>query len=118
MRCGTTPRGVRQAYTYRPGGSHPRLPSPTWHPVAEEWRWYVAWLDEREVTVPALRAEGLFKVFGRRADEAVRRLKEGATREDVQKLGATPAVIDATFDVEPGEIFVVMGLSGSGKSTL
>lgn len=27
-------------------------------------------------------------------------------------------MIDATFDVEPGEIFVVMGLSGSGKSTL
>jgi glycine betaine/proline transport system ATP-binding protein len=68
--------------------------------------------------VAALRAEGLYKVFGRRADEAVRRLKAGATREDVAKLGATPAVIDATFEVEPGEIFVVMGLSGSGKSTL
>ncbi|RAD61287.1 glycine betaine ABC transporter ATP-binding protein, partial [Burkholderia multivorans] len=27
-------------------------------------------------------------------------------------------VIDASFGVEPGEIFVVMGLSGSGKSTL
>jgi glycine betaine/proline transport system ATP-binding protein len=30
----------------------------------------------------------------------------------------TPAVIDVGFTVEPGEIFVVMGLSGSGKSTL
>lgn len=66
----------------------------------------------------AVRAEGLFKVFGRRAEEAVRRLKAGATRDEVQRLGATPAVIDATFEVEPGEIFVVMGLSGSGKSTL
>lgn len=66
----------------------------------------------------AVRAEGLFKVFGRRADEAVHRLKDGATREEVEKLGATPAVIDASFEVEPGEIFVVMGLSGSGKSTL
>ncbi len=27
-------------------------------------------------------------------------------------------MIDATFSVDPGEIFVVMGLSGSGKSTL
>ncbi|WP_368660259.1 glycine betaine/L-proline ABC transporter ATP-binding protein [Ornithinimicrobium sp.] len=30
----------------------------------------------------------------------------------------TPAVIDASFTVDRGEIFVVMGLSGSGKSTL
>jgi len=69
--------------------------------------------------VAAIRAEGLYKVFGRRADDAVQRLGEGATRDDVTaELGATPAVIDATFDVEPGEIFVIMGLSGSGKSTL
>ena len=30
----------------------------------------------------------------------------------------TAAVIDASFQVQQGEIFVVMGLSGSGKSTL
>ena len=28
------------------------------------------------------------------------------------------AVKDVSFDVAPGEVFVVMGLSGSGKSTL
>jgi glycine betaine/proline transport system ATP-binding protein len=67
----------------------------------------------------ALRAEGLYKVFGRRAEEAAKRLNDGADREEVAKaLGVTPAVIDVTFDVKPGEIFVVMGLSGSGKSTL
>ncbi len=66
----------------------------------------------------AVRTEGLYKVFGRRADETVSRLRDGVSREDVIKLGATPAVIDATFEVKPGEIFVVMGLSGSGKSTL
>jgi glycine betaine/proline transport system ATP-binding protein len=68
--------------------------------------------------VAAVRAEGLFKIFGRRPDEAVRRLESGAGRAEIEKLGATPAVIDASFEVEPGEIFVVMGLSGSGKSTL
>jgi glycine betaine/proline transport system ATP-binding protein len=69
--------------------------------------------------VAAIRAERLYKVFGRHADEAVKRLEEGASREDVaRELGATPAVIDASFEVQPGEIFVVMGLSGSGKSTL
>lgn len=66
---------------------------------------------------PALRAEHVYKVFGRRPDEAVKRLREGADADDVKDLG-TAAVIDATFDVAPGEIFVVMGLSGSGKSTL
>jgi glycine betaine/proline transport system ATP-binding protein len=69
------------------------------------------------VDVTALRAEGVFKVFGRRPNEAVRRLREGATREDVRPFG-TAAVIDADLRVESGETFVVMGLSGSGKSTL
>ncbi|HSO30523.1 MAG TPA: betaine/proline/choline family ABC transporter ATP-binding protein, partial [Candidatus Sulfomarinibacteraceae bacterium] len=34
------------------------------------------------------------------------------------KTGSTIAVRDVSFDVRPGEVFVVMGLSGSGKSTL
>ncbi|GAA1104243.1 glycine betaine/L-proline ABC transporter ATP-binding protein [Nesterenkonia jeotgali] len=59
----------------------------------------------------------MFKAFGKRPDEIVRRIKGGAGREDVKDLG-TAAVIDASFDVQPGEVFVVMGLSGSGKSTL
>lgn len=66
----------------------------------------------------ALRAERLFKVFGRRAREAVHRLRDGAATEDLRGFQVTAAVIDATFEVAPGEIFVVMGLSGSGKSTL
>jgi len=44
---------------------------------------------------PILTAEGLSKSFGK-----------------------TKAVVDAGFEVNRGEIFVVMGLSGSGKSTL
>ncbi|NUO56544.1 MAG: glycine betaine/L-proline ABC transporter ATP-binding protein [Hamadaea sp.] len=65
-----------------------------------------------------LEAEHLYKVFGRRPDEAVARLREGADREELRADGITAAVIDASFTVEPGQIFVVMGLSGSGKSTL
>ncbi|GAA4630298.1 glycine betaine/L-proline ABC transporter ATP-binding protein [Actinoallomurus vinaceus] len=33
-------------------------------------------------------------------------------------MGVTAAVADVSFEVDEGEIFVVMGLSGSGKSTL
>ncbi|MEU0072681.1 glycine betaine/L-proline ABC transporter ATP-binding protein [Streptomyces sp. NPDC006332] len=65
-----------------------------------------------------LEAAELYKVFGRRPDNAVERLRNGADREELRSDGATAAVIDASFTVEPGEIFVVMGLSGSGKSTL
>ena len=65
-----------------------------------------------------LEAEHLYKVFGRRPDQAVERLREGADREELRADGTTAAVIDASFSVAPGQIFVVMGLSGSGKSTL
>ncbi|MFC5928683.1 glycine betaine/L-proline ABC transporter ATP-binding protein [Cryobacterium melibiosiphilum] len=47
----------------------------------------------------------------------VKRIAAGASRSDVSNLGVA-AVIDASFEVKRGEIFVVMGLSGSGKSTL
>ena len=66
----------------------------------------------------AIVATDTFKVFGRRAERGVARLREGATREELRKEGITAAVIDASFEVDEGEIFVVMGLSGSGKSTL
>ncbi|MEU1461876.1 glycine betaine/L-proline ABC transporter ATP-binding protein [Streptomyces sp. NPDC005727] len=67
---------------------------------------------------PRLEAEHLFKVFGRRPDQAVEKLRESTDREELRADGTTAAVIDASFQVEAGEIFVVMGLSGSGKSTL
>lgn len=44
---------------------------------------------------------------------------EAASRQEVQeRTGCLVAVRDASFSVERGETFVVMGLSGSGKSTL
>ncbi|MFE9889332.1 glycine betaine/L-proline ABC transporter ATP-binding protein [Streptomyces scopuliridis] len=46
------------------------------------------------------------------------KLENGTDRDELRTDGTTAAVIDASFSVEPGQIFVVMGLSGSGKSTL
>jgi glycine betaine/proline transport system ATP-binding protein len=72
---------------------------------------------------PTISVRGLWKVFGP-AEARVAR-DEKATAGDpakveatVAKLGGTVAVHDVSFDVKPGEVFVVMGLSGSGKSTL
>jgi glycine betaine/proline transport system ATP-binding protein len=68
--------------------------------------------------MPAIEAHHTYKVFGKRPERAVERLRQGATREELLGEGTTPAVIDASFEVQEGEIYVVMGLSGSGKSTL
>lgn len=65
----------------------------------------------------ALRATNVYKVFGREAQRATKALQEGASLDDMPK-SVTVAVNDVSFEVEEGEIFVVMGLSGSGKSTL
>ncbi|MFF4009430.1 glycine betaine/L-proline ABC transporter ATP-binding protein [Streptomyces sp. NPDC001717] len=65
-----------------------------------------------------LQAEHVYKVFGRRPGDAVRALEDGTDRDELRAEGTTAAVIDASFSVEAGQIFVVMGLSGSGKSTL
>ncbi len=63
--------------------------------------------------------KNLYKVFGDRPDEAMKLVKQGEDKETIfKRTGQTLGVIDASFSVNEGEIFVVMGLSGSGKSTL
>jgi glycine betaine/proline transport system ATP-binding protein len=67
----------------------------------------------------ALHVDGLWKIFGPRADKIMKSSDAQLTRKELQeKTGHVVGIRDVSFDVSPGEVFVVMGLSGSGKSTL
>ncbi|SKA74037.1 glycine betaine/proline transport system ATP-binding protein [Paucidesulfovibrio gracilis DSM 16080] len=66
-----------------------------------------------------IEVENLYKIFGPHPKRAMEAVKKGATKAEVMdKLKHGVGVNDASFQVEEGEIVVVMGLSGSGKSTL
>jgi glycine betaine/proline transport system ATP-binding protein len=70
---------------------------------------------------PTLHVQDLWKVFGPKgtADKLIGTPDADLPRpEMLSKTGCVAAVKDISFDVAPGEVFVVMGLSGSGKSTL
>ncbi len=76
--------------------------------------------DPASTGASAISVRHLWKIFGpaerKLADSPeVDRLDNLALRE---KYNSMVAVRDVSFEVRPGEVFVVMGLSGSGKSTL
>src|SRR3984893_3196304 len=67
---------------------------------------------------PLIKAAGVWKIFGRHGDRVVGSPDAELSRSELRaKTGCVAAVRDVSFEVWPGEVFVVMGLSGSGKST-
>jgi glycine betaine/proline transport system ATP-binding protein len=68
---------------------------------------------------PLIAVDHVWKIFGSKADKVVGTELEHLSRADLkERTGCIAAVRDVSFQVAPGEVFVVMGLSGSGKSTL
>jgi glycine betaine/proline transport system ATP-binding protein len=75
----------------------------------------------KEAGTPTLTVDSLWKVFGPKgkADKLIGTPDADLPRSEMlAQTGCVAAVKDITFEVAPGEVFVVMGLSGSGKSTL
>ena len=67
----------------------------------------------------AISVRNLWKVFGDNPEKIIGSSDADLPKAELRaKTGNTAAVKDVSFDVAPGEVFVVMGLSGSGKSTL
>lgn len=70
-------------------------------------------------SLPTIEVKDLTKVFGKNDKQAMKLLEQGQSKDAILKeTGCTVGVNRASFSVEAGEIFVIMGLSGSGKSTL
>ena len=72
-----------------------------------------------EATEITVACHHVWKVYGPKADRIIGSPEASLPRQELlEKTGCVAAVRDISFDVAPGEVFVVMGLSGSGKSTL
>ena len=67
---------------------------------------------------PVIKSESVYKIFGNNAKKLLKDSHGEVDAKIFQEAGCIVGVNKASFEVNKGEMLVVMGLSGSGKSTL
>lgn len=71
------------------------------------------------MTEPVIRIRNLSKIFGRHPEKMLPLMHQGISKDQLlAEHGHALGLQDINLEIQPGEIFVIMGLSGSGKSTL
>lgn len=69
--------------------------------------------------MPKIKVENVSKIFGPSPKKILGELEKNFDKQDVlAETSHAIGVYKASFEVEEGEVFVIIGLSGSGKSTL
>ena len=67
---------------------------------------------------PVVKCESVYKIFGENAKKMLQSSNGKVDAKEFQDAGCVVGGNNASFEVNSGEMLVIMGLSGSGKSTL
>jgi glycine betaine/proline transport system ATP-binding protein len=65
-----------------------------------------------------VRVRDLHKIYGASPEVARRLIAEGKSLAEIREEGFVVGLSNISFEVQPGQTYIIMGLSGSGKSTL
>ena len=68
--------------------------------------------------MPVIKCDSVFKIFGVNAKKMLETSNGNVDAKAFQDAGCVVGVNNASFEVNKGDLLVVMGLSGSCKSTL